>query len=165
MAVKKDFKQILDCFYGYLFGVTKLHQEEVPKLKEELAFIQEDNIDGLNSNLKLQQTFLYQIKNFDKEVAGYMNQLNLSGSNLSEVITQLPEEEQMRFYELLSQFEVTMKEVQFYKKKCQSMLQTKLYVVNKKITGYELKKDKTTYGKDGKEAETSTFPKTFEKNI
>ena len=165
MAEKKEFKQILDCFYGYLFGVVKLHQEEVPKLKEELALIQEDNIEGLNSNLNLQQSFLYQIKNFDIEVAGYMNQLNLSGRNLSEVILQLPQEEQMRFYKLLSEFEVTIKEVQFYKEKCQSLLQTKLYVVNKKISSFELKKDKTIYGKDGKEAETSAFPKTFEKNI
>jgi len=165
MSVKKDFKQILDCFYEYLFRVTKLHQEEVHKLKDELTLIQEDNIEGLNNNLNLQQTFLYQIKSFDKEVAGYMNQLNLSGRNLSEVILQLPQEEHMRFYELLSQFEETMKEVQFYKEKCQSMLQTKLYVVNKKISGYELPKDKATYGKDGKEAENSAFPKTFEKTI
>jgi len=165
MSATKDFKQILDCFYKYLFGVTKLHQEEVSKLKDELALIQGDNIEGLNTNLNLQQSFLYQIKNFDVEVAGYMNQLRLSGRNLSEVILQLPQEEHMRFFKLLSQFEETMKEVQFYKKKCQSMLQTKLYVVNRKISGYELPKDKTTYGKDGKEAENSTFPKTFEKTI
>ncbi|MGV8906021.1 MAG: flagellar export chaperone FlgN [Acetobacterium sp.] len=165
MSDSKNFKQELDCFYEYLFGVTKLHQEEVPKLKDELALIQEDNIEGLNKNLNLQQSFLYQIKNFDKEVAGYMKQLNLTGRNLSEVILQFPQEEQMRFYKLLSQFEETIKEVQFYKEKCQILLQTKLHVVNKKISSYELKKDKTTYQKDGKEAETSAFRKTFEKSI
>jgi len=165
MSGTKDYKQVLDAFYEYLFGVSKLHREAVPKLKAELALIQEDDIEGLNNNLNQQQIFLYQIKNFDNEVAGYMKQLGVSGKNLSEVILKLPKDEQMRFYELLSQFEETIKEFQFYKEKCQTMLNTKLHVVNKKISAFELKKDKKTYGEDGKQSDTTAFPKTFEKSI
>lgn len=127
--------------------------------------IQSESIDELSNNLNHQQLFLYQIKNFDQEVEGYMEKLKLKGRNLSEVIQQLPENEQMRFYELLGEFEQTVKEMQFYKEKCQTLLQTKLYTVNKKLAQFDLKKDKVTYGQDGKETEKLSLPKTFEKSI
>jgi anion-transporting ArsA/GET3 family ATPase len=165
MLETKEYKDTLDSFYNYLFGVIKLHRDTIPKLKDELMLIQSESIDELSNNLNHQQLFLYQIKNFDQEVEGYMEKLDLKGKNLTEVIQQLPENEQMRFYELLGQFEQTVKEMQFYKEKCQTLLQTKLYAVNKKLAQFDLKKDKTTYGQDGKETEKPRLPKTFEKSI
>jgi len=158
-------KKVVDNFYDYLFGVIKLHRETIPKLKDELLLIQSNSIDELNDNLNHQQLFLYQIKNFDEEVADFMNKLNLTGKKLSEVIQQLPEDEQMRFYDLLGQFEETSMEIQFYKGKCQNLLETKLHVVNKKIEQFKLKSDKTTYSEDGTEVENVTLLKAFEKSI
>lgn len=165
MLETKEYKETLDSFYDYLFGVVKLHRDTIPKLKDELMLIQSNSIDELSENLNHQQIFLYQIKNFDQDVADYMKKLNLSGKKLTEAVQQLPEAEQMRFYELIGQYEETVKEIKFYKEKCQTLLQTKLHVVNKNIAQFELKNDKTTYKQDGTETEKTKLPRTFEKSV
>jgi len=161
--MSENNKPILEDFYQYLFGVIKLHQEMIPKLKDELMLIQSNSLDELNQNLNQQQIFIYQIKNFDEKVADYMKQLNLNGNNLSEVVKQLPQDEQKRFDGLLEQFRETSREIQFYKEKCKTLLETKLYAVNQNIAQFERNSDKKTYQEDG----TGNFklPSAFEKNI
>lgn len=165
MSENKNDKEILDDFHTYLFGVIKLHQEMIPKLKDELMLIQSNSLDELNQNLNYQQIFIYQVKNFDEKVADYMKQLNLSGNNLSEVIKQLPQDEYERFDDLLKKFEKTSREMQFYKEKCKIILETKLHVINKNIAQFELKSDKATYQEDGTEAKKTEIIRTFEKSI
>ncbi|MBC3805013.1 hypothetical protein GH808_11280 [Acetobacterium fimetarium] len=165
MSENKNDKQIVEDFYNYIFGVIKLHRELTPKLKDELMLIQSNSLDELNQNLNYQQTFIYQIKNFDEKVADYMKKLNLSGNNLSEVIKQLPQDEQERFDGLLQQFRETSREMQFYKEKCKTLLETKLYVVNKNIAQFDLKSDKITYQEDGTETKKTEIIRTFEKSI
>ncbi|WP_296560053.1 flagellar export chaperone FlgN [uncultured Acetobacterium sp.] len=160
-----EYKQTLDSFYDYLFGVIKLHRDTIPKLKDELMLIQSNSIDELSDNLNHQQIFLYQIKNFDQEVAAYMEKLNVSGKNISEVINQFPEDQQDRFAKLLAEFKEVAKEIEFYKNKCQTLLQTKLHVVNKNIAQYKAKQEKTTYGEDGKNDSSIKIPSAFEKSI
>ena len=160
-----EYKQTLDSFYDYLFGVIKLHRDTIPKLKDELMLIQSNSIDELSDNLNHQQIFLYQIKNFDLEVAAYMEKLNVSGKNISEVISQFPEDQQDRFAKLLAEFKEVAKEIEFYKNKCQTLLQTKLHVVNKNIAQYKAKQEKTTYGEDGKNDSSIKIPSAFEKSI
>lgn len=160
-----EYKQTLDSFYDYLFGVIKLHRDTIPKLKDELMLIQSNSIDELSDNLNHQQIFLYQIKNFDQDVAAYMEKLNVSGKNISEVINQFPKDEQDRFAKLLAEFKEVAKEIEFYKNKCQTLLQTKLHVVNKNIAQYKAKQEKTTYGEDGKNDSTIKIPSAFEKSI
>lgn len=160
-----EYKQTLDSFYDYLFGVIKLHRDTIPKLKDELMLIQSNSIDELSDNLNHQQIFLYQIKNFDLEVAAYMEKLAVSGKNISEVISQFPEDQQDRFAKLLAEFKEVAKEIEFYKNKCQTLLQTKLHVVNKNIAQYKAKQEKTTYGEDGKNDSTIKIPSAFEKSI
>ncbi|WP_373484896.1 flagellar export chaperone FlgN [Acetobacterium malicum] len=165
MLETNEYKETLDSFYDYLFGVIKLHRDTIPKLKDELMLIQSNSIDELNDNLNHQQIFLYQIKNFDQDVAIYMEKLNVSGKNISEVISQFPESERPRFEELLTQFKETAKEIEFYKDKCQSLLQTKLHMVNKNIAQFKAKQDKMTYGEDGKNDSNIKIPSAFEKSI
>ncbi|WP_026395947.1 flagellar export chaperone FlgN [Acetobacterium malicum] len=165
MLETNEYKKTLDSFYDYLFGVIKLHRDTIPKLKDELMLIQSNSIDELNDNLNHQQIFLYQIKNFDQDVATYMEKLNVSGKNISEVISQFPESERPRFEELLTQFKETAKEIEFYKNKCQTLLQTKLHMVNKNIAQFKAKQDKMTYGEDGKKEGSVKIPSAFEKNI
>ncbi|MDK2941264.1 MAG: hypothetical protein PWP56_777 [Acetobacterium sp.] len=165
MLETNEYKETLDSFYDYLFGVIKLHRDTIPKLKDELMLIQSNSIDELNDNLNHQQIFLYQIKNFDQDVATYMEKLNVSGKNISEVISQFPESERPRFKELLTQFKETAKEIEFYKNKCQTLLQTKLHMVNKNIAQFKAKQDKMTYGEDGKKEGSVKIPSAFEKNI
>ena len=165
MLETNEYKETLDSFYNYLFGVVKLHRDAIPKLKDELMLIQSNSIDELSENLNHQQIFLYQIKNFDQDVAAYMEKLDISGENISEVIKQLPEEEQKRFKELLAEFKETAKEIKFYKDKCQTLLQTKLHRVNKNLAQYKAKQDKITYGEDGKKEGNVKIPSAFEKNV
>lgn len=165
MLEKIEYKQTLDSFYDYLFGVIKLHRDTIPKLKDELMLIQSNSIDELSDNLNHQQIFLYQIKNFDQDVAAYMEKLNVSGKNISEVINQFPKDEQDRFAKLLAEFKEVATEIEFYKNKCQTLLQTKLHVVNKNIAQYKAKQEKTTYGEDGKNDSTIKIPSAFEKSI
>ena len=160
-----EYKETLDSFYNYLFGVIKLHRDTIPKLKDELMLIQSNSIEALGDNLNQQQVFLYQIKNFDEEVSGYMEKLSLKGKDLTEVIQQLPIDEQERFNELLSRFKETAKELDFYKEKCKTLLQTKLYAINKNMAQLKSKQEKTTYGENGKEEGSFNIPKTFEKSI
>jgi len=165
MLETNEYKETLDSFYDYLFGVIKLHRDTIPKLKDELMLIQSNSIDELNDNLNHQQIFLYQIKNFDQDVAAYMEKLNVSGKNLTEVVQQFPENERTRFEKLLTEFKETAKEIQFYKDKCQTLLQTKLHMVNKNIAQFKAKQDKMTYGEDGKKEGSVKIPSAFEKNI
>ncbi len=165
MLETTEYQETLDSFYNYLFGVIKLHRDTIPKLKDELMLIQSNSIDELNDNLNHQQIFLYQIKTFDQDVTAYMEKLGVSGENISEVIKQLPEEEQKRFEELLAEFKETAKEIKFYKDKCQTLLQTKLHTVNKSIAQFKAKQDKVTYGEDGKEEGGVKLPSAFEKSV
>lgn len=165
MLETTEYKETLDSFYNYLFGVIKLHRETIPKLKDELMFIQSNSIDELSDNLNHQQIFLYQIKSFDQDVAAYMEKLNVSGNTITEVIVQFPESERPRFEELLAEFKETAKEIEFYKEKCQTLLQTKLHQVNKNLAQFKAKQDKITYGEDGKKEGSVKIPSAFEKSI
>ncbi len=165
MLETTEYQETLDRFYNYLFGVIKLHRETIPKLKDELMLIQSNSIEELNDNLNHQQIFLYQIKNFDQEVAGYMEKLGVSGNSLSEVMKQFPESEQSRFEALLFEFKEVSRELTFYKDKCQTLLQTKLHEVNKKMAQFKAKQDKITYGEDGKNDSPVKIPSAFEKSI
>jgi flagellar biosynthesis/type III secretory pathway chaperone len=165
MLETNEYKETLDSFYNYLFGVIKLHRDTIPKLKDELMFIQSNSIDELSDNLNHQQIFLYQIKSFDQDVATYMEKLNISGKNITEVISQFPESERPRFEELLAEFKETAKEIEFYKEKCQTLLQTKLHMVNKNLAQFKAKQDKITYGEDGKKEGNVKIPSAFEKNV
>lgn len=165
MLETNEYKETLDSFYNYLFGVIKLHRDAIPKLKDELMLIQSNSIDELNDNLNHQQIFLYQIKNFDQEVTAYMEKLGVSGENLTEVIGQFPPSQQSRFEALLVEFKEVSRELTFYKDKCQTLLQTKLHEVNKKMAQYKAKQDKITYGEDGKNDSPVKIPSAFEKSI
>ncbi len=165
MLETEEYKKILDSFYDYLFGVIKLHRDYVPKLKDELMLLQGNSIDELSDNLNHQQSFLYQIKNFDQDVKIYTDKLGITAKTLSEAIQQLSEVEQVRFNELLQEYRETAKEINFYKDKCQSLLQTKLYAVNKKMAQIKSVKDKVTYSEDGKEEGKINLPSSFEKSI
>ncbi len=165
MLETNEYKETLDSFYNYLFGVIKLHRDTIPKLKDELMLIQSNSIDELSDNLNHQQIFLYQIKSFDQDVAAYMEKLHVSGKNITEVISQFPESERPRFAELLTQFKETAKEIEFYKDKCQTLLQTKLHVVNKNLAQFKAKQDKITYGEDGKKEGNVKISSAFEKNV
>mgnify|MGYP001015501478 CR=1 FL=1 len=163
-TIKPDFNKTLDDFYKYLYEIVKLYETILPILKEELDAIQQDDIISLDKNLKMQQALLYQTKNFDSEVVGYTSKLNLEANDLSSLILQMPEDQQLRFYALLGRFTAAIQEVGFYKDKCRVILQTRLYSIEKALMKHAGRKESRTYDRDASETHT-IFPKSFETTI
>ncbi|MGI6734247.1 MAG: flagellar export chaperone FlgN [Anaerovoracaceae bacterium] len=157
-------KEILDSLYEYLCGILKLYEDILPVLKEELDAICRDDISSLDENLKTQQALLFKTKNFDRDIAGYISRLNIEATNLSSLIRQIPEEHQLRFYALLGRFAEVVQDVDFYRDKCQTMLQTKLYSIDKALSERTGRKETKTYDRDASEIHNQ-FPKSFETTI
>lgn len=165
MSDKQEFQLVLNQFYEYLTGILNLYQNAVPVLKEELEAIMQDEIEVLDQSLKSQQALLLQTKSFEQQAAGYLSRLNIKAGNLTEMVQQLPEKEQFRFFDLLGEFELTMTEVNYYKEKCRVLLQSKLYTIDKVLSKQDLQKDNTTYNQNAAEVHGTLLPKAFEKKI
>lgn len=165
MNTKNDFEMNIDGFYVYLSDLQKLYQESVGTLKVKLEAIVSDDIDTLNKSIQAQQVFLLKTKAFDGKIEEYMAKLNTPANTLSEMISLLPEEHQLRFYDLLGQFEMTLSEVKFNNEKCQTLLQTKLYMIDKKMKKMDINQQATTYQNNAKETVKSTLVKSFETKI
>ena len=159
-----DFNRILDNFYDYLCGILKLYEDMLPILKEELKAISLDDTLSLDKSLITQQTLLYQTKHFDREIAGYTSKLDLEESNLSSLILQMPEEQQLRFYALLGRFAAIVEEVSFYKDKCRVLLQSRLYSIDKALMEQTGRVENITYDRNASEVHT-TFRKSFHTTI
>jgi hypothetical protein len=106
-----------------------------------------------------------QTKEFDKEIARYMEALNLEGKNVTEVVAQLPEAYHLRFYGLIGEFNTTIKEVEFYKEKCKLLLESKLHLIGKKIEAIQTREGNQTYSEVGKKDQPMRLPNAFEKKI
>lgn len=165
MTDNKEYTMTLDQFHEYLSGILKLYQDSVPVLKAELEAIMGDEIDVLNQSLKSQQALLLKTKNFDQQTANFLSRLNIKAKNLTEMAQQLPKDDQLRFFDLLGEFELTMTEVNYYKDKCRILLQSKLYTIDKVLSKQNLPKDNTTYNQNAAEVHGTLFPKSFEKKI
>jgi len=165
MTNKNEFNMALDQFHEYLSSILKLYQNAVPVLKNELEAIMNDEIDVLNQSLKSQQALLLQTKNFDQQTASFLSRLNIRAKNLTEMAQQLPEDDQLRFFGLLGEFELVMTEVNYYKDKCRVLLQSKLYIIDKALTKQDVQKDNTTYSQNATEVHGTLFPKSFEKKV
>ncbi len=166
MTDNKEFQIVLDQFHEYLTGILRIYQSAVPVLKEELEAIMQDQMDVLDQSLKSQQALLLKTRNFDQQTADYLSRLNIKAKNLTEMAKQLPnDEQQLRFFGLLGEFEITMTEVNYYKDKCRVLLQSKLYAIDKVLSRQDLPKDNTTYNQNATEVQGTLFPKSFEKKI
>ncbi len=165
MTDSKELNNVLNEFHEYLSGILKLYQNAVPVLKEELDAIMKDDIETLDQSLKSQQALLLQTRNFEQQTADYLAKLGIKAKNLTEMAQQLPQNEQLRFFDLLGEFELTMTEVGYYKEKCRILLQSKLYSIDKILSKMDLPKDNTTYNQNATEVQGTLIPKSFEKKI
>ncbi|MGI6731914.1 MAG: flagellar export chaperone FlgN [Anaerovoracaceae bacterium] len=165
MIDTKSYNNILDDFHKYLQGVLKLYQDTVPVLKEQLKAIEKDEVEAVNASLTSQQALILSTKSFDRTVASYLSKLDISASNLTQMISQIPESQRLRFYELLGQFENTMTEINFYKEKCNVLIQSKLHVIDKALSRQQHKKDHTIYNEKASEVRGSLISKSFEKKV
>jgi len=165
MSASKEYDKTLDQFQSYLSTILKVYQDLVPILRSELTSIQKDDIDTLNECLRSQQALMIQTRNFNAKILEYQTMLNIKAANLSELILNLPSEDQMPFFEILSQFGQTSEEVRFYQEKCRTLLQSKLYLIDKVLSKAHMPKDNVTYNKDAAEVQGSLFSKSLEVKI
>ncbi len=156
-------QQTLKQFHNYLSSILKVYQDLIPVLKQELNAINSDDVDSLNECLKFQQALMLQTKNFEEKVAGFQNRLGIyTARNLSETIGMLPEASKLPFFEILGQFGQTGSEVKFYQEKCRSMLQSKLYLIDKALAKNNLHKNNITYTKEASEVQGTLLSKALE---
>lgn len=165
MSENKEYDITLNQFHEYLSTILKAYQGLIPELRRELDTIQKGDIAVLNECLKNQQALILKTKSFDTKVNSFQSKLGISARNLSELISQLPEQYQISFFEILSQFEQTASEFRFYQDKCRTLLQSKLYLIDKALTRANVQKDNTTYNKDAAEVQRSLFSKSLEVRI
>jgi len=165
MSDNKEFDIMLNQFHEYLLTVLNVYRDLIPTLKSELEAVQKDDITSLNDSLKKQQALMLKTKSFDSKVSGFQSKLGISANTLTETISKLPEEHQLSFFEILSQFGQTSEEVKFYQEKCRIMLQSKLYLIDKALSRAHVQKDPTTYNKDAGEVQGLLFSKSLEVKI
>lgn len=162
MSENKEFDMVANQFHDYLSMILKIYQDLIPVLRSELEAIEKDNVDELNDCLKSQQALLLQTKDFETKTNKYQSKLGISAGTLSEMILKLPEGCRLPFYEVLGQFGQTSSEVKFYQEKCRSLLQSKLYLIDKVLSKMDVQKDNITYNKDASEVQGSLFAKSLE---
>lgn len=165
MTGKKEFETILDEFHEYLSGILEIYRNAISLLKEELGHILGDELQALDENMNAQQSLLLRTKGFDAKLAEYQAALDIPGDTLSEMALRFPEERRAEFFELIGQFQRTLEEVEFYKEKCEGLLQNKLYHIDKVLTRKEMQKNNTTYNQNAAEVKSSLFSKAFETKI
>jgi hypothetical protein len=155
------YNKILDELYEYLYKILKLYEGILPVIKDELAAITQEDIITLDENLKVQQALLYQTRDFDKKILDYTKKLNIEAENLSSLILQIPEDQQLRFYAILGHFTAAIQEVSIYKEKCQALLQTKIYSIDKILAEQKGIVENKTYERDASGV-ANTQKKSFE---
>ncbi|PKM48989.1 MAG: hypothetical protein CVV01_01250 [Firmicutes bacterium HGW-Firmicutes-6] len=155
------YNNIIDPLYHTLTALLKLHQRIIPVLKDELNSIISEDTNALDECLKLLQSLTFQLRALEKESENILQANGIFVGNLSELIQQMPENEQRRFLSLKEQFNTSLREITFYRDKCEIMLKTRLFRIEKKRLSAA--QNKNTTNKDHTEGQTSPSPsKAFE---
>lgn len=155
----------LETFHNDLNDFLVLYQDLVPVLRKELDCIQKGNVPGLNECLRSLQALTLKTKGFEQLVSDALSDLNINASTMTDTIQMLPEQYRLRFYSLLGQFEMTFKEIAFYREECRVLLQTKLFTINRTLTVLNAQSDMTVYSPDAQSHRTETASKAFEQTI
>ncbi|MDR1246298.1 MAG: flagellar protein FlgN [Clostridiales Family XIII bacterium] len=165
MSSAQAAKTIIDEFYDYLSDVKQIYIDIIPVLREEIDQITRDDVSALDDTIKLQQALVLRTRNFDDNIAGYMKRLGVSASTLTETVQGFPEDDRFRFYDFLGEFDRIVEQVDFYRDKCRELLQSKLYTLDKQLSGMPNKWESTTYDEKAGEITKSLHSKMFEKKI
>jgi flagellar biosynthesis/type III secretory pathway chaperone len=143
-----------DKFHGFLTELegnfTKLSQ----LLHNKLAALERFDIDRLDAIIKEEQVFVLLSKSFDANVASYRQKLGLSGEKLSDIIGELPVEEQARFQSTFQRLKAALDEVKTLNLKCQDLIEERLYSLDKAIKELD-RSAGATYSKQGDDAKRS----------
>lgn len=164
-ATSSDASKQLEEFYTYLRQLLGVYDRLVPVLEDELNILLREDLPALDENLKAQQVLVSQTRNFDQTVEGYYQKLKTRGNTLTEFAMQLDPTNRLRFFELLAQYDITFRQINFYRDKCRSLLQTRLHGIDKVLSAHSIPRDKATYDKSASGIQSGLLPKSFEKKV
>lgn len=152
-----EYESTLKNLYDYLSSIAQVYRELIPVLRSELIAIQKDDIESLNESLRCQQALLLKTNHFEEKIRKFQSMLNIKAHNLSTAIPQFPQKNQFPFFEILSQFEQASEEVRYYQQKCRTLLQSKLYLIDKLLTKSHVKSGGNSYDKNASEIQKTLF--------
>ena len=131
-------------------------------LDHKLKALEDYNIQKIDAVMKEEQVHVLASRGFEKNLAKFRTELSLEGETLSEVISNLPEEEQERFTELFERFQIVIESAKELNETCQKILKTRMDEIGKvlkKVDG-----DTSTYN-PGEEHGEKRAPKPMSQSI
>lgn len=137
-------------FYSYLDELEVNYSRLKDLLHLKLMAIAQNDLGKLDDIIKEEQVYVLLSKGFDSNINMYREKLNLTGPTLSAVIDELPPLEQTPFRQLLQRLQITLAQVKNLNEKCQSMIEEKLYSLDKSIKSLD-HSDSHIYQKPGSE--------------
>lgn len=154
-----------DKFYSYLEDLEQSYGRLSDLLRQKMVAVDQYDIGKLDEIIKEEQVYVLLSKGFDGNIASFREKLSLSGDTLSSCIDEMPGEEQERFHRQFRRLESTLAEVKGLNEKCQSLIEERLYSIEKSIKEMD-KSEGTTYQKGGSSGSgPEQKPRIFTKSI
>ena len=122
-----------DKFYDYLSDLRDTYRRLADLLLEKLDAISCNDLLRIDEITGKEQAFVLTCKGFDANIKRFREQLPLSGETLSEVISNLPPEEQQRFADLLRPLKSNLDECQALNASCQGLMGDTLHKINRAL--------------------------------
>ena len=137
-----------DKFYAYLDEFLQNYTKLSGLLTRKLSAIAKFDVATLDGIIKEEQVFVLLSRGFDSNVQNYREKLSLKGASLSEVISEMPLSQQGRFRSMLTALKSRLDEVKFLNEKCQTLIEERIYSVERSINQLDKSKN-ATYSKPG----------------
>lgn len=132
-------------FFAYLSGLNTNFGNLAKLLQQKLVALEQFDPDKLDEIIKEEQVYVLQSKGFEGNINTFRAQLGLEGDTLSQMIAQLPEEEQPRFEGIFGRLTVNLSIIKEINDKCQELAENRLHAIGKAIKDLDAASG-TSYG-------------------
>lgn len=113
-------------FFNYLNDLFESYNNLSKLLTQKLAAIASFDVATLDSIIREEQVYVLLARGFDQNIASFREILGVTGETLSQIIEELPQNQQPRFQMLHSELKTTLNNVKELNQKCQDLINTKL---------------------------------------
>lgn len=145
----------IDKFYAYLKELDQNYTRLVDLLRQKLTAVEKNDLPRLDAIIKDEQAFVLLSRGFEGNIKTHKERLGIQGDTLGDVIEHLPEERRGEFRTQHRHLRSVLEEVQVLNTKCQSMIQDRLYTLDKKIKELD-KSGAAPYKKEGPAGKSPT---------
>lgn len=134
-------------FYAYLDELDQSYGRLADLLRQKLVAVDRFDVERLNAIIKEEQVYVLLSRGFEGNLRSHREKLGVRGDTLSEIIEELPGEEQARFRQQMKRLKATLDNVKGLNERCQTLIETRLYTIDKSIRELD-KSVGSTYKKD-----------------